>query len=41
MSIDDATGPVPVPAIEACRTPATAQLRALKLPPELAELIED
>lgn len=37
MAIDDATGPVPIET----RTPATAQLRAPKLSPELAELADD
>jgi serine/threonine-protein kinase len=35
------TGGISVPAVEPDRTPATAQLRAPQLPPELAELLED
>jgi len=39
FSVEDAAG-VPVPAVESNRTPATAQLRAPKLSPELAELAD-
>jgi serine/threonine-protein kinase len=41
FAIEDSAG-IPVPVVEhGHRTPATAQLRAPKLPPELADLIDD
>jgi eukaryotic-like serine/threonine-protein kinase len=40
FEIEDAAG-VPIPVVGSNRTPATAQLRAPKLPPELADLLED
>lgn len=39
-ALEDEQG-VPVPLIEGHRTPATAQLRAPKIAPELAELLDD
>lgn len=40
FTIEDTNG-IPVPAVESHRTPATAQLRAPKLSPELADLLDD